>query len=170
MHQTRYTFMETPLGPLLLAGGPAGLEAVNFQRSSHPHTPEPDWLRDDAAFDAARRQLDDYFAGTRTEFDLPLHPQGTAFQRKVWTALRGIPYGTTITYGELARRVGQPSAARAVGAANGRNPLPIVIPCHRVIGSNGQLTGFYGGLHLKEGLLSLERAHCPWEGAQAKLI
>ena len=170
MHQTRYAFLDTPLGPLLLAGGPAGLEAVNFQHSTHPHAPEADWLRDDGALDEARRQLSEYFTGARTAFDLPLHPQGTAFQHKVWTALRGIPYGMTITYGELARRVGQPTAARAVGAANGRNPIPIIIPCHRVIGSNGKLTGFYGGLHLKEGLLSLERTHSPCNGAQTRLI
>ncbi len=106
--------------------------------------------------DAATRQLREYFAGERREFELPLDPRGSEFQKRVWSALRNIPYGTTISYGELAHRVGQPTAARAVGAANGRNPIPIVIPCHRVIGKDGSLTGFGGGLPLKERLLELE--------------
>jgi methylated-DNA-[protein]-cysteine S-methyltransferase len=102
------------------------------------------------------RQLREYFAGQRTRFDLPLHPAGTAFQRDVWSELQRIPYGETISYGELARRVGHPAAARAVGAANGANPIPIVIPCHRVIGANGKLTGFGGGIPVKQKLLALE--------------
>jgi methylated-DNA-[protein]-cysteine S-methyltransferase len=104
------------------------------------------------------RQLREYFSGRRTEFELPLAPQGTAFQRGVWRQLQEIPYGETISYGELAKRVGNPKASRAVGAANGQNPIPIVIPCHRVIGSNGKLTGFGGGLPTKEALLALERS------------
>ncbi len=102
-------------------------------------------------------QLDEYFAGTRTTFELPLHPVGTEFQRTVWHELGQIPYGITISYGELARRINKPAAVRAVGAANGRNPLPIVVPCHRVIGRDGSLTGFSGGLSTKEFLLKLER-------------
>ena len=105
---------------------------------------------------AAARQLSEYFSGARTEFDLPLAPEGTEFQRTVWRRLQDIPYGETIAYGELARRVGNPKASRAVGAANGANRIPIVIPCHRVIAANGKLTGFGGGLPIKEALLSLE--------------
>jgi methylated-DNA-[protein]-cysteine S-methyltransferase len=114
-------------------------------------------VRSSAALAFARGQLEEYFAGTRTAFDLPLHPQGTAFQLTVWDELARIPYAETISYGELARRIGQPQAMRAVGAANGRNPLPIVVPCHRVIGNNGHLTGFGGGLPAKRFLLGWER-------------
>jgi methylated-DNA-[protein]-cysteine S-methyltransferase len=112
-----------------------------------------DWQRDDRAFAIARAQLGEYFAGERFEFDLPLGATGTQFQRKVWSELCRIPYGATASYGELARRVGQPGAARAVGLANGSNPLPIVVPCHRVIGADGSLTGFGGGIERKRWLL-----------------
>jgi methylated-DNA-[protein]-cysteine S-methyltransferase len=124
-------------------------------------------VRSSAALAFARGQLEEYFAGTRTAFDLPLHPQGTEFQLTVWDELARIPYAETISYGELARRIGQPQAMRAVGAANGRNPLPIVVPCHRVIGSNGNLTGFGGGLPAKRFLLGWERrtAHGDLSGA-----
>lgn len=170
MTQTRYRYTESPLGDLLLAGQEDTLTHVNFQRSTRPRSPDPDWVRDDEAFPIAVRQLAEYFNGERTEFDLPLNPRGTEFQRKVWDRLRAIPYGVTISYGELASRTGNPKAARAVGAANGRNPIPIIIPCHRVIGSNGKLTGFYGGLHLKEGLLTHERRCSGWDGDQAVLL
>lgn len=110
------------------------------------------------AIDRVRKQLDEYFAGSRTHFDLPLRPHGTEFERRVWERLLQIPYGTTITYGDIALEFGMLNAARAVGRANGANPIPIVIPCHRVIGSNGKLTGFGGGLPLKEALLRLEGA------------
>ena len=113
-------------------------------------------LRDDA-FDDVTTQLTEYFAGRRQTFELPLAPEGTPFQQRVWSALLGVPYGETISYGELAARIGRRSASRAVGLANGSNPLPIVIPCHRVIGSNGKLTGYGGGLAIKERLLALER-------------
>src|SRR5262249_46745434 len=114
------------------------------------------WLRDDAVFAGPRTQLTEYFGGGRAEFELPLLPEGTPFQRKVWNALCEIPYGETISYGELARRIGQPTAARAVGLANGSNPLPIVVPCHRVIGADGSLTGFGGGIERKRWLLAHE--------------
>ena len=110
-----------------------------------------------AALGEARRQLTEYFAGARRAFDLPLAASGTPFQRRVWEALRRIPYGETISYGELARRIGKPTASRAVGAANGRNPIAIVVPCHRVIGADGTLIGYGGGLPVKEALLALER-------------
>ena len=116
----------------------------------------------------AARQIEEYFAGTRREFRLPLDPEGNPFQRRVWNALRKIPYGETWSYGQLAERIGRPGAARAVGSANARNPLPIVVPCHRVIGANGKLTGYYGGLHLKAFLLELEAAGAG--GAQSSLL
>lgn len=161
-----YTTLDSPLGAVLVAGDAAGLRHISFLAGDSPVIPGADWeAREDREDDhlphplaRAVRQLKAYFRGELRDFDLPLAPGGTPFQRKVWEALREIPYGETITYGELARRIGQPAASRAVGAANGRNPLPIVVPCHRVIGQNGRLTGFYGGLHLKEGLLNLEEA------------
>jgi len=154
-----YDFVDSPLGPLLVAGDEAGLRCINFQHGTAPRAPEPDWVRGPGGpVGEALRQLAAYFGGRRRAFDLPLAAGGTPFQRRVWAALLTIPYGETITYGELARRVGRPTAARAVGAANGRNPLPVVVPCHRVIGGDGRLTGFYGGLHLKSGLLALEGA------------
>jgi len=113
---------------------------------------------DNPILQLARRQLDEYFACTRTSFDLPLDAEGTAFERRVWDLLRAIPYGTTTSYGELARRLGEPKDARAVGAANGKNPIPIIVPCHRVIGANGDLTGFGGGLERKRWLLEHEGA------------
>ena len=121
--------------------------------------PEPDWIYSEKPFADAREQLTAYFAGKRQSFDLPLQPHGTEFQLQVLEELQKIPYGTTASYGEIAQRIGRPKAVRAVGAANGRNPLPIVIPCHRVIGSSGDLTGFGGGLPTKEALLRLELEH-----------
>ena len=159
MEGLRYTTLDTPLGEVLLAGDGQGLRRINFLRGNRPVQPEPHWERDAAPFEEALRQLRAYFGGSLQTFDLPLAPVGTQFQQRVWRALREIPYGETISYGELARRIGDGKASRAVGAANGRNPLPIVIPCHRVIGSSGKLTGFAGGLHLKEGLLSHEAIH-----------
>ncbi len=162
--------LETPVGRIKLAADEHGLRRVEFPprpgRSSPPPplaaaAAEPSASASNPA--AARRilasaceQLGEYFAGRRTHFDVPLAPQGTSFQLRVWAELRRIPYGQTISYGELARRVGLPRAARAVGAANGANPLPIIVPCHRVIGADGRLTGFGGGLALKADLLALE--------------
>jgi len=152
-----YTHLETVLGPLLLAGDDAGLRSIWFLNGKRPALADPLWQKDESRFADVIRQLHSYFSGELEKFDLPLAPEGTPFQLKVWKELCEIPYGETISYGELARRIGNPNAARAVGLANGSNPIPIVIPCHRVIGSNGKLTGYGGGLPIKEKLLALER-------------
>ncbi|MFN8062360.1 MAG: methylated-DNA--[protein]-cysteine S-methyltransferase [Vicinamibacterales bacterium] len=152
-----YDSLATPLGPLLVAADDEGLRVVAFPTSKHPHTIEPTWRHGGRLLDTPMAQLRAYFAGELTRFDLPVAPLGTPFQLTVWQALRAIPYGDTISYGELARRIGNPRASRAVGLANGANPIPIVIPCHRVIGANGTLVGFGGGLDTKARLLSLER-------------
>lgn len=152
-----YCYLETPVGTLLIAGDESAIYHIEFPKRGKASRPQPDWIEAErGAVAQAVRQLREYFAGKRTEFDLPLAPRGTDFQRNVWRRLQEIPYGETISYGELARRVGNPKASRAVGAANGSNPIPIVIPCHRVIGANGKLTGFGGGLPVKETLLGLE--------------
>ncbi|GLQ88975.1 methylated-DNA--[protein]-cysteine S-methyltransferase [Dyella flagellata] len=151
-----YDHLPTPIGKLLLVADAKGLREVWFETGKHRKAPDAAWEHDPAKLAFARKQLEEYFAGERTSFDLPLHPIGTAFQVAVWQALAKIPYGATISYGELAQRIGQPQAMRAVGAANGRNPLPIVLPCHRVIGANGSLTGFGGGLPTKRFLLAME--------------
>lgn len=152
----QFCTLSSPVGELLLAGDATGLREVGFQNGTHPTRPQPDWQEDPRPFKKVVAQLRDYFAGKRREFDLPLAPEGTPFQLKVWSALRTIPYGETWSYGELARRIRKPKAARAVGAANGQNPIPIIVPCHRVIGANGSLTGFGGGLKIKRILLELE--------------
>jgi methylated-DNA-[protein]-cysteine S-methyltransferase len=152
-----YSYLETPIGTLLIAGDDRAIHRIEFPKNGKARRPEADWHESARGPVAeAIRQLREYFAGRRSDFDLPLAPQGTAFQKTVWDRLQEIPYGETISYGELAKRVGNPKASRAVGAANGQNPIPIVIPCHRVIGSNGKLTGFGGGLPTKETLLALE--------------
>jgi methylated-DNA-[protein]-cysteine S-methyltransferase len=148
---TYYDTMDSLLGELLLATDGHALTAVHMDG-----TPDPGWRRDRGALREPAEQLEAYFAGELRDFDLPLAPQGTPFQREVWSALRGIPYGSTISYGELAAAVGRPHAARAVGAANGRNPIAVVVPCHRVIGASGALTGYGGGLGRKRLLLDLE--------------
>lgn len=150
--------MPSPLGPLLLVAGEHGLRRILLPECGAAATPAADWQRDDAALATARGQLEAYFAGQRRTFDLPLAPEGTAFQLAVLKALAEIPYGQTRSYGEIARRLGRPTASRAVGAANGRNPLAIVLPCHRVIGSDGSLTGYAGGLDAKRWLLRHEGA------------
>jgi methylated-DNA-[protein]-cysteine S-methyltransferase len=155
--QTLYTLHPSVLGDIFLARTNVGITHIVFQEGTHPITPESDWIHDPAAFDDVSQQLDAYFAGERQDFDLPLAPEGTPFQLTVWDALQSIPYGETISYGELAQEIGRPTASRAVGAANGHNPLPIVIPCHRVIGQDGSLTGYGGGLRFKKALLSLEK-------------
>jgi len=149
-----YTWMESPVGRLLLAADEAGLRRILFRGE-----PEKGWREDPDALAEPVQQLQAYFAGDRHEFDLPLAPEGTPFQLRVWRELCKIPYGTTISYGELARRVGSPNGSRAVGLANGANPISIVVPCHRVIGSNGKLTGYGGGLENKQILLALEKEH-----------
>ncbi|TWI56652.1 methylated-DNA-[protein]-cysteine S-methyltransferase [Pseudomonas duriflava] len=154
-----YTFINSPIGRLRVAASDAGLHQIEFPESRHPVACGKDWQEaHHLLLDATRQQLDDYFAGHRQQFDLPLAPLGTPFQREVWQALAEIPYGLTWSYAQLAIRVGNPKAVRAVGAANGRNPLPIVLPCHRVIGTSGALTGFGGGLPVKQFLLELEGA------------
>jgi methylated-DNA-[protein]-cysteine S-methyltransferase len=155
--EMNYCYLDSPIGTLLIAGDDQAIHRIEFPKNGAPGRPEPGWSESSAGPIAeAVRQLREYFAGERTEFDLALAPDGTAFQRSVWRRLQDIPYGETISYGELAKRIGNPKASRAVGAANGCNPLPIVIPCHRVIGADGKLTGFGGGLPTKEKLLALE--------------
>jgi len=151
-----YTSMESPIGPLLLAGDERGLSLVYFVNGRRPKSPPRNWVEDKKPFKEVVRQLQAYFEGKLKDFDLPLVLEGTEFQLLVWRNLRKIPYGETVSYGQLARRIGSPDAARAVGLANGSNPIPIIIPCHRVIGSNGDLIGFGGGLPIKKKLLSLE--------------
>ncbi|GHA68383.1 methylated-DNA--[protein]-cysteine S-methyltransferase [Cognatilysobacter bugurensis] len=152
---------DTPVGPLLIGACDDGICLIEFHESKHRVARGPEWRDGEhPLLDRLRTQLHEYFAGTRRVFDLPLAPRGTPFQREVWHALASIPYGQTVSYAQLASRVGRPAATRAVGAANGRNPLPIVLPCHRVIGANGRLTGFGGGLPTKHYLLQLEGAPC----------
>ena len=151
-----YCYLDTPIGDLLLAGDDGGLALVGFPEGSMRRDPDPAWIYNEKPFAEARKQLTEYFAGTRKEFELPLQPTGTEFQLRVLEELQRIPYGKTCSYSELAERIGRPRAVRAVGAANGRNPIPIIIPCHRVIGASGDLTGFGGGLAAKEALLCLE--------------
>ena len=152
----RYTIMPSPIGPLLLAGDESGLRFVHFSTGRRPQSPAPEWIEDKKPFQEVAGQLAAYFAGKLQKFDLPLAPQGTDFQLLVWRHLQEIPYGETTSYGQLAKQIGKPAASRAVGLANGSNPIPIIIPCHRVIGSNGDLTGFGGGLPIKKKLLALE--------------
>lgn len=154
-----YCYHTTPIGELLLAGDESALEVIGFPRGRMRRQPDKDWIFNEKLFEAARAQIDEYFDGTRRDFDLPLRPVGTEFQLRVLDELRKIPYGETASYRDVAERIGRPKAVRAVGAANGRNPLPIVIPCHRVIGASGDLTGFGGGLDTKEALLRLEAEH-----------
>ena len=151
-----YCYMESPIGELLLAGESDALAMIGFPKGAMRRDPGPDWIYNEKPFAEARRQLDEYFSGERRDFDLPLRLEGSEFQVSVLNALQKIPYGETVSYGEIAKRIGRPKAVRAVGAANGRNPIPIVVPCHRVIGSTGDLTGFGGGLDTKEALLRLE--------------
>jgi methylated-DNA-[protein]-cysteine S-methyltransferase len=154
---TCYTYLDTPLGPMLVRGD--GDFLTGLFMPSHKGMPGPDasWHRTDAPFAAVRAQLAEYFAGIRQEFDVPLKLGGTPFQQRVWQELTRIPFGVTITYAELAKRVSKPAAARAVGHANGRNPVAILVPCHRVIGANGKLTGYAAGTDKKQWLLAWER-------------
>jgi methylated-DNA-[protein]-cysteine S-methyltransferase len=157
-----YSHLDTPIGPLLLAGDarPA-LWAIRFAVGEQAALPEPGWIRDDAALAPARSQLEAYFAGRLRSFELELAKTGTLFQLRVWNEVERIPWGTTTSYGAIARKLGKPGAARAVGLANGANPLPIVVPCHRVIGADGGLTGFSAGLAIKRWLLAHESFAVP---------
>jgi methylated-DNA-[protein]-cysteine S-methyltransferase len=159
MDQIYFTHMKSPVGRLLLVASDRGLKGIGFPEGKMARQPERGWKADPDRFAEVIRQLTAYFSGELREFDLELAPEGTPFQLRVWRQLASIPYGTTVSYGEIARRIGSAKAVRAVGAANGRNPLPIVVPCHRVIGGDGSLTGYGGGLSVKEELLALERKH-----------
>ena len=150
----RFSTLPTPIGELVLTADPDGALTRLYLPNRLPDT--SGWERDDALLEPVRRQLAEYFAGQRSEFDVLLRPTGVPFQLKVWDALLKIPYGETASYGEIAREIGHPTAFRAVGAANGQNPIAIIVPCHRVIGSNGSLTGYGGGLPTKRALLDLE--------------
>jgi len=152
-----YTYLDTSIGELLLAGDQHALHELGFPDGPKRRRAEPQWELRDAIFSEAKAQLNQYFAGSLKSFSIPLEPNGTPFQLSVLDELKKIPYGETVSYGEIAARLGKPQAMRAVGAANGRNPIPVIIPCHRVIGSTGKLTGFGGGLPTKEALLKLEQ-------------
>jgi methylated-DNA-[protein]-cysteine S-methyltransferase len=154
-----YDTFDSPVGRLLLAADAAGLRHISFERGRYAVAIAADWKRDANALREARAQIDAYFAGELTQFNLTLAPQGSPFQLAVWDELRRIPYAATTSYGALARKLGDAGASRAVGAANGRNPLPIIVPCHRVIGADGSLTGFGGGLPNKRFLLDHEQRH-----------
>ncbi len=152
----QYTFEDSPIGSLLLVGNDQALHGLYMQDGRKPKQIESGWERSTTCFADVKAQLREYFAGERLAFDLALVMAGTPFERRVWSALTEIPYGETCSYGELARRLDQPSAARAVGLANGRNPIAVIVPCHRVIGADGTLTGYGGGLERKRILLELE--------------
>ncbi len=155
----RYTLIDSPLGDLLALGDDDGLTGLYLPSGKHASRPPTDATRDDRALSDVRDQLTEYFAGARQRFQLRLSPKGTPFQLRVWLALREIPYGQTTSYGQTALEVGAPTAARAVGLANGRNPISIIVPCHRVIGANGSLVGYGGGMAAKRWLLAHEARH-----------
>ncbi len=163
-----YDCYDSPIGAILLVANEVGLSGAHFVGEKYYPEVDPDWQRNGKAkfIAAARKQLDEYFGGKRRHFEIEIAPDGTPFQRKVWRALTEIPFGATRSYGEIAARIGEPKASRAVGAANGRNPISIIVPCHRVIGANGDLTGYAGGLHRKQALLALESQH----SGQARLL
>jgi methylated-DNA-[protein]-cysteine S-methyltransferase len=154
----RYTRFESPLGRVMAVADDEGITHVDFIDAKYARRIEPDWIEDPLApaLSDCVRQLGEYYEGKRKTFELPLAPRGTAFQRRVWDEIARVPYGETITYGELARRAGAPGHARAAGAATGRNPVGVVIPCHRIVGADGSLTGYAGGLERKRELLEIE--------------
>ena len=156
---TCYSYIDCPLGRMFVRGDGQFVTGLFMPQHKGWRGPEASWQRSDAAFTAVREQLAEYFAGKRQQFDVPLKLAGTPFQQHVWWELVRIPFGTTITYAQLAQRVGKPTASRAVGYANGRNPISIIVPCHRVIGADGKLTGYAGGIDKKQWLLAWER--CP---------
>lgn len=169
---TYYSIYDSPIGPLTLLSDGESLTGLWLPKNGQASKPKPDWVQNNAAqpFDKAHEQLDQYFAGRRTEFDLPLAPAGESFQEQVWEELLTIPYGETTSYGAIARKLGDVALARAVGTANGSNPIAIIVPCHRVIGSNGKLVGYAGGIETKKKLLDFEAsvtAHGPREFAEA---
>lgn len=158
MTVTLYRTVASPVGPLTLAGHDDVLTHLRMEDQAHPPSGREGWVLDEHAFPKVADQLEAYFAGELTEFDVAFRVEGTEFQRRVWSALLEIPYGETWSYGRVAKHIGQPTASRAVGMANGRNPVAIIVPCHRVIGSTGTLTGYGGGLDRKRTLLDLERS------------
>jgi methylated-DNA-[protein]-cysteine S-methyltransferase len=165
---TLYTIIDSPVGPLLLTSEDGALTRLHFTSGPKAATaPHPDWRHDRSALKAPTEQLKEYFAGERHAFELELAPHGTEFELRVWQALREIPYGATASYGEIAARIGSPTGARAVGLANGRNPIAVIVPCHRVIGADGSLTGFGGGLPCKRYLLDMEAGRMPLSPALA---
>ncbi|MFT7484474.1 MAG: methylated-DNA-[protein]-cysteine S-methyltransferase [Candidatus Paceibacteria bacterium] len=151
-----YLELDSPIGRLLIVANSVGIEAIHFESEGGANRISPLWNRGGSLVEKAAGQLSEYFAGEREEFDLPLAPQGTEFMHSVWNQLSQIPYGQTTNYGAIAMSLGKPTAARAIGSANGKNPIPIVVPCHRVIGADGSLTGFAGGIETKRQLLELE--------------
>ena len=153
-----YDQMPSPIGPLFLVADDEGLREVRFEFEKRPHEPLDGWVHSAQQLAQVRHQLEAYFSGERQAFDLLLKPQGTDFQQSVWQALTTIPYGTTASYGQISQQLDRPKASRAVGAANGRNPIPIIIPCHRVIASDGKLGGYTGGIEIKQTLLDIEQA------------
>ena len=162
--------MGSPIGDLVLVEENGALQAIGFANGKSPAVVPDDATENTAAFANIVRQLEEYFAGQRREFDLKLAPQGTEFQQRVWQALTRIPFGASASYSEIAHAIGNPNAVRAVGLANGRNPIPIVIPCHRVIGKDGSLTGYAGGLPIKRQLLALEGINCDGVGSRNRLL
>jgi methylated-DNA-[protein]-cysteine S-methyltransferase len=157
----RYARFATPLGPMLATARGAALAGLYFEGQRHMPAIGADWVEEQVGaqpFDACRRQIGEYFDGRRRGFELPLEPEGSQFQRRVWIEIARIPYGETLTYAQLAARAGAPGSARAAGAATGRNPHTIIVPCHRVVGSDGSLTGYAGGVPRKMKLLELEDA------------
>jgi methylated-DNA-[protein]-cysteine S-methyltransferase len=159
MSATRYRIVDSPIGPLTLRGDAEVLTGLSMQDQRHAPVVEADVRQNESAFPDVVEQLTAYFACELTQFDVNLRLEGTGFQLRVWSALQEIPYGETMSYGELAKRIGEPAAFRAVGLANGRNPVAIIVPCHRVIGASGALVGYGGGLDRKRLLLDLERSH-----------
>jgi methylated-DNA-[protein]-cysteine S-methyltransferase len=156
-----YTTFDSPIGELLAVGDGEALTRLQMQAGRRPVPIDPSWKRDDDALDPVRTQLEEYFAGARTTFEIPLAMIGNGFELSVWAALQEIPYGETVSYGAIARAIGHPTAFRAVGLANGRNPVAVIVPCHRVIGADGSLTGYGGGLERKRLLLDLEAGVLP---------
>ena len=154
----RYARYQSPLGPVIVIANDEGIWSIDFVNAKYAKRIGADWVEDPKHPQLAEyfRQLAEYFAGKRREFDLPLAPRGTSFQERVWQEIARVPYGKTISYGELAKRAGAPGQARAAGAATGRNPVGVVIPCHRIVGADGSLTGYAGGLDRKQQLLELE--------------
>ncbi|HEX3394961.1 MAG TPA: methylated-DNA--[protein]-cysteine S-methyltransferase [Acidimicrobiales bacterium] len=155
--ETSYCYVDSPMGTILLTADGEALSGVYFTDHRHSPAPATGWRHDDAALEPVRAQFREYFDGRRRQFDLPVVLHGSPFELTVWAALRDVPYGETVSYGHIARAIGRPTAARAVGAANGRNPVCIVVPCHRVIGANGTLTGYGWGLERKVWLLDHEK-------------